>query len=246
MHDAVPILIVDDRQENLIAVESVLASPGYDLVTARSGTDALRALLDRDFAAILVDVLMPGMDGFELVTRIKQRERSRHTPIIFLTAAAPDLEHIYRGYSVGAVDYMTKPLDVDVLRAKVDIFAELFRKDVRILEQAEALREAEKRESAQRYRNLAEAIPHIVWTADPAGAFTYVNRRWQELTGATDLIWFHQMHPDDVERVSGAWRSGIAMGKVFELECRLRCRGGGFRWHLCRAVPELDNSRLVG
>jgi len=247
--DDVPILIVDDREENLVAVESVLAPLGYDLVTARSGVDALRVLLDRDFAAILVDVRMPGMDGFELVTLIKQRPRTCHTPIIFLTAEAPDLAHIYRGYEVGAVDYMTKPLDVDVLRAKIGIFAELFRKDRQLHAQAEALREAERRESQQRYRNLAEAIPHIVWTADARGTITYVNRRWAELTGvAAGPSWISQVHGEDRERVQAAWRDGIAAHppKVFELECRLRGKAGSSRWHLCRAVPELDGDKLVG
>ena len=241
----VPILVVDDREENLVAVESVLAGAGYELVTATSGSVALKHVLDRDFGAILVDVMMPRMDGFELVTIIKQRERSRHTPIIFLTAGAPDLEHIYRGYSVGAVDYMTKPLDPDVLRAKVAIFADLFRKDRRIVAQSEALRVA----SEQRYRNLAEAIPQIVWTASPDGAMTYFNRRWSEQTGqdldaATGWGWLATIHPEDAERCTQTWRDGVATGSLFQLECRLRARDG-YRWHLGRAVPELGPSGIV-
>jgi PAS domain S-box-containing protein len=235
----VPILVVDDRHENLVAVDSVLADRGYEIVTATSGAAALKQVLDRTFGAILVDVVMPDMDGFELVTIVKQRERSRHTPIIFLTAGAPDLEHIYRGYSVGAVDYMTKPLDPDVLRAKVAIFADLFRKDRRIEKQQEALRVA----SEQRYRNLAEAIPQIVWTAKPDGAMTYFNRRWseqtdQDLDAATGWGWLAVLHPDDAERCIKIWRDGVAAGSVFQLECRLR-EQGGYRWHLGRAVPEL-------
>jgi PAS domain S-box-containing protein len=241
----VPILVVDDREENLVAVESVLAGADYDLVTATSGAAALKHVLDRDFGAILVDVMMPGMDGFELVTIIKKRERSRHTPIIFLTAGAPDLEHIYRGYSVGAVDYMTKPLDPDVLRAKVAIFADLFRKNRRIEAQTEALRVA----SEQRYRNLAEAIPQIVWTASPDGAMTYFNRRWSEQTGqdldaATGSGWLAVIHPDDAERCAQTWRDGVASGTLFQLECRLGMRDG-HRWHLGRAVPELGPNGIV-
>jgi PAS domain S-box-containing protein len=254
MESKVPILIVDDRPENLVAVESVLASPVYDLVCATAGAEALRRVLERDFAVILIDVIMPVMDGFELAAIIKERERSRHTPIIFLTAGAPDLQHIYRGYSVGAVDYMTKPLDADVLRAKVAIFVELFRKDQRIHAQAEALRAAERRErelerttSEQRYRNLAEAIPHIVWTASPSGAITYFNARWLEYTGhdATGWSWLACVHPDDVERCTNKWRDGIASGQVFQLECRLKRRDDTFRWHFCRAVPELVHGRIV-
>ncbi len=255
------ILIVDDRRENLIAIESVLESSDVELVSVTSGTDALKQLLARDFAVIIIDVLMPHMNGFELAAIIKQRERSRHTPIIFITAGAPDIEHIYRGYSVGAVDYMTKPLDTDVLRAKVGIFVELFRKDQRIRDQAEALRAAERRErelevaavrsaSEQRYRNLAEAIPHIVWTATPDGAITYVNQRWFEYTGqdtadARGGSWMSFVHPDDAELCATKWLDGLGSGHVFQLECRLERRDGVFRWHLCRAVPELDASGIV-
>src|SRR4029078_2711492 len=109
----------------LLAIENILSSKDYNLVRATSGQDALRRILDQDFAVILVDVVMPGMDGFELATIIKQRERSRHTPIIFLTAGGTDISFIYRGYSVGAVDYLMKPLDADVLGAKGAAFRDL-------------------------------------------------------------------------------------------------------------------------
>ncbi|HWU85730.1 MAG TPA: ATP-binding protein [Kofleriaceae bacterium] len=259
----VEILIVDDRAEDLLVIESILASEKYRLVRARSGHDALRRLLERDFAVILVDVVMPGMDGFELATVIKQRERSRYTPIIFLTAGESNIDFIYRGYSVGAVDYLMKPLDADVLRAKVAIFVELFRKDRRIREQVEALHAAERREreleliairtaNEQRYRNLAEAIPQIVWTASEEGSITYFNRRWYEYTGQTTSGakgwgWMSAISPDDSERCITGWREGLAGQRVFELECRLRRRDGELGWHLCRAVPELgDGDRIVG
>src|SRR5512140_2577826 len=151
------ILIVDDRPEALLAIESILGSGDYNLVRATSGFDALRRILERDFAVILVDVVMPGMDGFELATIIKQRERSRHTPIIFLTAGGADVGYIYRGYSVGAVDYLTKPLDADVLRAKVAIFVELFRKDHRIRERAEARSAASASSSSGRSGSRANS-----------------------------------------------------------------------------------------
>src|SRR4051812_40640352 len=110
----VDILIVDDRPEDLLVIENILTNPSYNLVRAQSGHDALRRLLARDFAVVLVDVCMPMIDGFELATMIRQRERSKHTPIIFLTAGGSDISFIYRGYSVGAVDYLMKPLDPDV------------------------------------------------------------------------------------------------------------------------------------
>jgi PAS domain S-box-containing protein len=259
----VDILIVDDRPENLLAIENILSSKDYNLVRATSGHDALRRILDQDFAVILVDVVMPGMDGFELATIIKQRERSRYTPIIFLTAGGFDISFIYRGYSVGAVDYLMKPLDADVLRAKVAIFVDLFRKDRRIREQAEALRLAERRQrefelsslraaNEQRYRNLAEAIPQIVWTAHADGAVTYFSRRWYEYTGQTTEEakgsgWLSAVAPGDVEPCTARWLEGLATQRVFELECRLRRRDGDFGWHLCRAVPERgDDGRIAG
>jgi PAS domain S-box-containing protein len=250
MADDVDILVVDDRREDLLVIESILGDRGYNLVTASSATAALRRVLEHDFAAILLDVRMPDMDGFELASFIKQRERSRLTPIIFLTAVSAEIGSIYRGYSVGAVDYLMKPLDPDVLRAKVGIFVELFRKDRRIREQAEALRAAEtariRVESDRRYRNLAEAIPAIVWTADPDGKLTFVNRAWVDYTGldmGTTLSqgWACAVHPDDLERCSQRWQAALASGEVFDLECRLRGKDGHHRWHLCRGIPERDD-----
>src|ERR1044071_11344 len=124
----VSILLVDDRSENLLALTAILDSPEYRLVTASSGRDALRHILETDFAVIVLDVFMPGMDGFEVASTIKLRPRSRHTPIIFLTAAGEDVQLLGHGYAVGAVDYLTKPVNSEILRAKVAVFVDLFRK----------------------------------------------------------------------------------------------------------------------
>ena len=126
-HDVTSILMVDDRPENLLALEAVLAPLGQNLVQCQSGNEALRRLLSEDFAVIIIDVNMPGMDGFEIASLIRERERSRHTPIIFLTAQA-DAEHLTRGYSLGAVDYILSPVNPDVLKTKVAVFVELHRR----------------------------------------------------------------------------------------------------------------------
>src|SRR5438270_7362150 len=115
--DPVSILVVDDHPENVIALQSLLARPDYEVVTAASGPEALLRVLQRDFAVILLDVLMPGMDGFQTARLIRERERSRNVPILFLTATGADLGMIDRAYSVGAVDYLIKPLDPEVVRA---------------------------------------------------------------------------------------------------------------------------------
>ena len=149
----VNILVVDDRDENLIALEAVLNEPGYRIVRARSGREALREVLEQDFALILLDVVMPNIDGYETATLIRERTRSKQTPIIFLTANDWGSSHVFRGYNVGAVDYLIKPVAADVLRSKVAVFVELFRRQ-------EALRtgqEALERTIAERTRELASA-----------------------------------------------------------------------------------------
>jgi signal transduction histidine kinase len=126
--EAVPILLVDDQPANLDALEATLAATGCRFVLARSADEALLALLDQDFAAIVLDVMMPGMSGFDLATMIKRRERTKQVPILFLTARMVDKEDELRGYGVGAVDYLTKPLEPQILRAKIAVFVELYRK----------------------------------------------------------------------------------------------------------------------
>ena len=134
------ILMVDDRPENLLALEAILGVFDHELVRASSGDEALKALLTGEFAVILLDVAMPGMDGLETAAHIKGRERTRDVPIIFLTAVHPDAEHAFRGYAAGAVDYVSKPFDPWVLRAKVAVFVELYHKRRQLQEQAALLR----------------------------------------------------------------------------------------------------------
>jgi CheY-like chemotaxis protein len=134
------ILLVDDRAENLIALEAILSSLNQQLVPVRSGEAALKALLADEFAVILLDVVMPGMDGFETAAHIKRRARTHDVPIIFLTAAGAEPDHAFRGYAAGAVDYIAKPFDPWVLRAKVAVFVDLYMKNRQLREQAELLR----------------------------------------------------------------------------------------------------------
>jgi CheY-like chemotaxis protein len=134
------ILLVDDRQENLLALEAILSSLDQVLVRANSGEEALKALLVDEFAVILLDVQMPGLDGFETAGHIKRREKTKDIPIIFLTAINNEPHHAFRGYAAGAVDYISKPFDPWVLRAKVSVFVDLYMKDRQIREQAALLR----------------------------------------------------------------------------------------------------------
>src|SRR5215510_11100412 len=132
------ILLVDDTPENLVSLEAALSGLGEDLVTASSGKEALRYLLQDDFAAILLDVRMPDMDGFETAELIRSRPRSRYTPILFLTGYKSE-EHLFRGYDLGAVDFLFKPIVPEILRSKVAVFVELSRGHAKLREQAEAI-----------------------------------------------------------------------------------------------------------
>jgi CheY-like chemotaxis protein len=138
--EKVKILLVDDRPENLIALEAILSSLNQTLVSARSGDAALKALLSDEFAVILLDVVMPGIDGFETAAHIKRRPRTRDVPIIFLTALNSEPDYAFRSYSAGAVDYIAKPFDPWVLRAKVSVFVDLYMKNRQLSEQAALLR----------------------------------------------------------------------------------------------------------
>lgn len=184
---ATSILIVDDEPSNLLALEAILEPLGQRLVRATSGEQALWRALKEEFAVILLDVQMPGMDGFECAELLRRRPVTRDVPIIFLTAISKGERFIARGYGVGAVDYLVKPYDPDILRSKVTVFVELAQKNAFIrfqhaeLERASARAIEEfRRTSEKRYADLADSMPQIVWAADARGAVTYVNRRWSE------------------------------------------------------------------
>lgn len=136
----VKILLVDDRPENLVALEAILHGLGHELLKVTSGEEALKRLLVEEVALILLDVQMPGMDGFETASHIKQRQRTRDIPILFLTAIDGESHQAFRGYTVGAVDYLSKPFDPWVLRAKVSVFIELYERRRELMAQAELLR----------------------------------------------------------------------------------------------------------
>lgn len=155
--DGVPILVVDDQPMNLDAIDAVLAQTGCRLVRASSADGALLALLEQDFAAIVLDIKMPGMNGIDLADLIKARPRSRHVPILFLTAHMFNEREVLRGYGAGAVDYLTKPVHAEILRSKIGVFIELFRKNRELARMNEALRsemaERERAEEALRVAN---------------------------------------------------------------------------------------------
>lgn len=176
-------LLVDDRRENLMALEAILQGLPVQSVAVESGEAALKQLLVGDFAVILLDAQMPDMDGFETASHVKRRERTRHIPIIFLTAADRDAQLALRGYAVGAVDYLTKPFDPWVLRAKVSIFVELWVKTRQLAAQSEAVREREVQ-----WRTLTDAVDEataLLRSDDPDGQDRAVELLEQARWGAT-------------------------------------------------------------
>lgn len=187
----VKILLVDDQPDNLLALEAALEVLDEELVRAQSGMEALRCLLEHDFAAILLDVKMPEMDGFETAALIRQRDRSRHTPILFLTGYKNE-DQLYQGYYLGAVDYLFKPIIPEILRSKVQVFVELSRNaellrrnaDALAIKNAELERSiVERRKAEERFRALLEAAPDAMVITNEEGVITLVNSRASEVFG---------------------------------------------------------------
>src|SRR5580692_2670863 len=176
------ILLVDDTPDNLVSIGAALDGLGEDLVLANSGKEALRHLLNEDFAAILLDVRMPDMDGFETAELIRSRPRSRQTPILFLTGYRNE-EHLFRGYDLGAVDFLFKPIVPEVLRSKVAVFVDLSRGNTRLKEQADALRkQAEVLQKAEvKFRSLLEAAPDPMVMCREDGEILMVNSQTEVL-----------------------------------------------------------------
>jgi PAS domain S-box-containing protein len=251
------ILIVDDHPANLVALEAILAPLGHELVMARSGEQALRDILHREFALILLDVQMADMNGFETASFIKQHPRCRHIPIIFITAVNRDAVHVFRGYSHGAVDYLVKPFDADILRSKTSVFVELYVRGEKLKQQERLLRERERealeRKSQERYRRLLDAMAQCIWAADADGAVNFWNRSGLSYCGlkATDVreeSFWECLHPDDRTDARAHWDAGLRSGVPFERQVRIkRAVDGSYRWHIARAVPEREaEGAIVG
>jgi PAS domain S-box-containing protein len=189
--EKVNILLVDDQPGNLLALESILDDPEVNLVRADSGRAALRALLEQEFAVILLDVQMPNLDGFETASLIRERDKSRDTPIIFLTALSRSETHVFRGYELGAVDYIFKPYRPEILRYKVNVFVELFRKTQAIRRQAHELARLSRQNEL-----ILNAAAEGVFGVNLDGIATFVNPAAARMIGhkAADVIG-HEVHP---------------------------------------------------
>jgi PAS domain S-box-containing protein len=259
------ILLVDDDERNLLALATVLEDLG-EVVLARSGEEALRYLLKGEFAVILLDVYMPGMDGYETAQIIRSREQTKGIPIVFLSAVNKEAEHLIRGYSMGAVDYVFKPVDPIVLRSKVTVFVDLFQKtkeverkaaheqalmDSTIRANAERLRaEQELRRAEQRQAAIIQSLPMVLYL-EPFEAKSrgpnYVSGDLQAITGFSfedvqkqPTIWTDRLHPDDKDAVLAAIDARRSMGRS-SVEYRWLCADGSYRHFLDQAVLLKDS-----
>jgi PAS domain S-box-containing protein len=255
LDDRVSILLVDDRPDKLMALEAVLADLGQNLITATSGKDALKVILKQDFAVILLDVNMPGMDGFETAALIRQRKKSEKTPIIFFTALSDTDTHVTRGYSLGAVDYLRIPVEPDILRAKVAAFVDLYKKTEKVKQQAEMMRELQEREhrsqlaeatdrleaETKRNRFFTLAIDMLA-IAGFDGHFKQLNPSWEKTLGFTDeelkakpLIEF--VHLEDRASTEEQLQKVQTGASIAYFENRCRTKAGGWRWLGWTAAP---------
>jgi PAS domain S-box-containing protein len=240
----VNILLVDDHPENLLALEAILGGLGQHLVRANSGPEALRCLLNQDFAVILLDVQMPGMDGFETATLIRNRPRSQHTPIIFLTAYSTNDKQMFQGYALGAVDYLFKPINPDILASKVAVFVDLFKKTEEVKRQAAELSavNAELRESEERFRSLSACSPVGIFLTDMEGRCTYTNPYFQSICGLSyeESLgdgWLKSVHPEDREQVMADWSDWTLANRAYSHEFRVQTPEGIVHQVHVRASP---------
>ena len=241
MAENVALLLVDDRPENLVALEAVLGDDGLNLVKASSGNDALRHTLKQDFALVLLDVQMPGMDGFETAELMRSNPKTRHLPIIFVTAGMKDIQLQFKGYELGAVDYLIKPFEPHILQSKVKVFCELYRQRRQleshqlVLESRIRERVAELKESEERFRMLATHAPVGIYQIDTEGNCLFVNRRWCEIAGlSTDETagqgWARTIHPDDMDSVASIWRGPLSDDSEWSMDYRFLRPDGRIVW----------------
>jgi PAS domain S-box-containing protein len=254
------VLLVDDDERNLLAVQSILEDLG-EVVTARSGEEALRHLLKGEFAVILLDVYMPGMDGYETAQIIRSRDQTKGIPIVFLSAVNKEAEHLLRGYAMGAVDYVFKPVDPVVLRSQVTVFVDLFAKtkeierkarqeqallDANLRANAERLRvEQELRRAEQRQAAIIQSLPMVLYREPydtSARLPNYVSGDLKAITGfsydeivGSPNVWAERLHPEDRDRAGSAIEARRKSGRS-SIEYRWQCADGTYKHFLDQAV----------
>ena len=254
------VLIVDDDERTMLAVTTALDALGQDLVVARSGEEALRRLLQDEYAVILLDVHMPGMDGYETASLIRARRRTRHVPIVFLTAVSGDDSSLLQAYSAGAVDMVFKPVDPFILRSKVSVFVELYRRQQEVRREAEMRSRLQEenfrvrtekytaeqalRRSQERQEAILQSLPVCFHArmAEPPFAAVFVGGAVEQVTGFSAArfmedpnLGFGRVHPEDADRVQKVLSNAVRTG-TYSCEFRWRCGDGAYRTFLDQGV----------
>jgi signal transduction histidine kinase/CheY-like chemotaxis protein len=245
------ILIVDDRPENILPLKKILELHGFETDTAQSGEEALKKVLNTSYSVIILDVQMPGMDGFEVAETIAGFSRAKDTPIIFLSAVNKEKKFITKGYSSGGIDYLTKPVDPDILLLKVKTFVRLYEQQQQLKKIQESLRhEIEIRKNAQdelasriqELRFILESLPQIAFTVKTDGKTEYVNENWFQYS--TDAAVFPEIHPDD--DFWPQWEQTFKTGSEFSTEVRLKhLKTGDFKYFLLKIIPVYQGSEII-
>lgn len=246
------ILIVDDKAENIYSLKALLSIHSFPVDTATSGEEALKKILANAYALIILDVQMPGMDGFEVAEILSGYSKSKDIPIIFLTAVNTDKKYITRGYSSGGVDYITKPIDPDILLLKVKTLFRLYEQSrqmqemhIDLVQEVENRKKAKKEadEKAAEFRSILESIPQIAFTTSAEGTLEFTNSKWLDYATGTDD--FPPVHEEDEDLRSALLRH-IPAGLPIEMEVRIKHReGGDWRYHLIRVMPVRENDKVV-
>jgi signal transduction histidine kinase/FixJ family two-component response regulator len=232
------ILLVDDKRENLFSLSSVLAQHGFTSDTAESGEEALKKLLRHDYALVILDVQMPVMDGFEVAEAITGLNKTKDIPIIFLSAVNTSKQFITKGFQSGAVEYLTKPVDPDILVLKVRNFYRLY-------EKTHALKEAQKAltDTVKELYSTLEALPQLAFTCNPKGEIEYVNQHWLEFA-STDKEFPETGNGSP--SLNQQWKELIGRREAIEMETCIRKRDNGeCYYHLLRATPIFVNSQIT-
>ena len=255
-NDKVNVLLVDDQPAKLLANEEILRSLGENLIKASSAREALEFLLKNEAAVVLIDVCMPELVGFQLAAMIREHPRFQRTAIIFISAVhLTDLDRV-KGYERGAVDYVSVPVNPELLRAKVSVFADLHRTTRQLeslnreLERRIRERTLELQESEKQFRTLANSIPQLAWMADRDGSILWYSDRWYEYTGLSrdetdSASWQARVEPEHLQSVLDTWRESIKRGEPFEMEFRIRGADGVYRWFLTQVTPVRDSSGVI-
>lgn len=246
------ILIVDDRPENILSLSSILKLHSFEVDTASSGEEALKKTLKTEYSLIILDVQMPMMDGFEVAEFLSGNNSTRDIPIIFLSAVNTDKKFITKGYSSGAIDYIVKPIDPDILILKVKTLHTLYeQKRALNLAQQTLKAEVEFRKKAQQQltekahelNSILASIPQVAFTATAEGVVDFVNDHWYAYSIVISK--FPQTHPDDFN-FETCWNLLLKEKKMVEKELRISKIGSNeYKYHLLRIVPVMENSKLV-